>query len=315
MVDFMERVKESDGKLKSGEDVQSVQGELDKIFYRILRSVRTASDIERAELKVVFEARHKEIKQQMKVDYDQREKLAALNKEDAYNFLKTIRFTINPRPSYIGFKKLSAEEFKEMERLANMEPEVLENELFFLKEKKELTDLQKKTADLQKRIADAMLYEKKNLLQKTGSFFWETGKTIAKIVVEFSKTIGKVIKVYTSKEEQSGEEINRLEKAKRDEEILNHKRRQIVHEAIKEIKANQQQCERLKVPFQFAIYGEVTNAKGEMEQITQSAQTPAALVMQDVQARLGAQAFNSVVNVKRFPEGWHFLFFSHRECQ
>jgi hypothetical protein len=29
--------------------------------------------------------------------------------------------------------------------------------------------------------------------------------------------------------------------------------------------------------------------------------------MQDVQARLGAQAVNSMINTKRFPEGRHFV--------
>jgi hypothetical protein len=161
-----------------------------------------------------------------------------------------------------------------------------------------------KLSDLQVIIADTMIYEQKNLLTKCGSFLWQKAKAIGKSLM---KTIIKSGKVKTS-----GERNTNFEKAKEEERILNNKRREILSKAIDVIKdGKNQSCLKLKAPIRLAIYGEVENDQGKLETIFNDQEqrpTHRHIVgfMQDVQARLGAQAVNSMINTKSFPDGLDF---------
>jgi hypothetical protein len=286
IAELMERIKKSDGKLKKGEDFKSGVKELERFFDKIFKGVRAENDNERKELKKVFEARKKDIDNERKINYRKRDELVAQTKVNAYDFLKTVRFTINTRPAFHGFKKMSNEDFQELERLAN-DPAALQDE--FLNEKYKLTDLQE-------RIADTMIYEQTNMFKKSGSFLWEKTKALGKSFVWLvNKLSGR-----KSNEETSGERIQRLEREKVDEENWNKKRRKILKDAVKKIRKNPI-CQELKEPIHSAIYGEEKKANGD----------PMYALKQDMQARLGAQAVNSVVNTKFFPDGISFTYVFH----
>jgi hypothetical protein len=249
-----------------------------------------STDKERKELKNVIVETKEKIHSQLDIDDTERKKLASQEKVDAYKFLQTIHYTIGTRPVYFGFKKLSLEEFEELVRLAE-DPAALQNEI--LNEKIRFTDLQN-------RIADAMLYEKTSSLSKIKLFLWQQGKEIG---ISFIQMLKKLKILPESKEETSGEWIKKLESAKEREDISFKIRREILIEAIDVIKDEKNgNCLKLKEPIQLAIYG---NAKAKSEQDAQGQKIKPLIdtLMQDVQARLGAQALNSVINTKRFPEG------------
>jgi hypothetical protein len=111
-----------------------------------------------------------------------------------------------------------------------------------------------------------------------------------------------------SKEETSGEWIKKLESAKEREDISFKIRREILLEAIDVIKDEKNgNCLKLKEPIQLAIYGNA-EAKSVQDAQAQKIKPLIDTLMQDVQARLGAQALNSLINTKRFPEGRNFYF-------
>jgi hypothetical protein len=112
-----------------------------------------------------------------------------------------------------------------------------------------------------------------------------------------------------SREETSGERRERVKKAEKREEKLKNERHQILLEAVNAIRDNGN-CLKLKAPIRLALYGDMENGDGKVEKVIdyddkkKEKQIPAVVaVMHDVQARLGAQALNSVINTKRFPEG------------
>jgi hypothetical protein len=294
LVDFVERVKQADGKLKNGEEAEFVDRELDRTFNKFLKIIMRENSYERGVLKTLIMKKKEEIMNAAKVDFSQRDKFVAQTEVNAYDFLKTIRFTISSRPAYAGFKKLSVEEFQELERLAENSPDALEKEM------KELTDLQK-------RIADSMIFEEKKLLAKTGSLLWTAGKAIGKFVVETVISVGKFVKIIKSREEMSGERNERNNKGVKKWAKLDKQRGAIIRKAVKMIQDEKNQsCLNLKKPIHLAIYGEVER-DGKMEKVIDGEEEKPQQphidgLMQDMQARLGAQALNSVINTKHFPE-------------
>jgi hypothetical protein len=291
----MERVKKGEGKLENGEESSVVEAELTKIFDKLLKSVVVASDNERAEMKILFvKTRDEEIHKQLKIDITQRDKLAAQETIDAYDFLKSVHFTISSRPVYHGFKRMSSAEFKELAKLAEITPAVLNNE--YLKSEHKLTELQE-------RIADAMIYEEMNLLVKCGSIIWQKAKSVGKLIGKF------VAKIFTkSREETSGEQMKQLNKAKEEGDKLDLKRRNILYKAVKKIQEDRG-CLKIREPIELAIYGDSDiNGEKVIHKQEKKPTTTINVLRQDVQARLGAQALNSMVNTKSFPEG--LIFFS-----